>query len=180
MSTPPVLFVYIIDPFEYFTFINLKLKTSASHQASQQSAKARAKTSGNKTPLNSSMNNSDVNTKSAEEGVRVKEEKMNEEGYEAGRGENSSLPNESNSEQQGEAEDNDNWEAGDALGGGSSKEHCFNESDLKRLRVLGLFKAYMEMLNNIPDLFKYSTQFQIMPLNLCMDFQQQSTSKIFL
>ncbi len=175
MSTPPVLFVYIIDPFEYFTFINLKLKTSASRQASQQSAKARAKSSGNKTPLNSSMNNSDVNTKSAEEGVRVKEERMDEEGYEAGRGENSSLPNESSSEQQGEAEDYDNWEAGDA-----SKEHCFDESDLKRLRVLGLFKAYMEMLNNIPDLFKYSTQFQIMPLNLCMDFQQQSTSKIFL
>ena len=59
----------------------------------------------------------------------------------------------------------------------ADKEFVFSELDLKRLRNLGLFKAYLEMLNSVPDLFKYSTQFQILPLNLCMDLQQQSTSK---
>lgn len=59
----------------------------------------------------------------------------------------------------------------------ADREFVFSEQDLKRLRNLGLFKAYLEMLNNIPDLFKCSTQFQILPLNLCMDLQQQSTSK---
>ena len=50
------------------------------------------------------------------------------------------------------------------------------EQDLKRLRHLGLFKAYLEFYNNVPDLFKYSTQFQIVPLSLCADLQQQSAS----
>ena len=52
----------------------------------------------------------------------------------------------------------------------------FTEFDMKRLRQLGLFKAYLELLDNIPDLFKYSLQFQIIPLSVCIDLQQQSTS----
>ncbi len=58
----------------------------------------------------------------------------------------------------------------------SQNDVKFNELDLKRLRTLGLFKAYLELLDNIPDLFKYSLQFQIVPLSLCLDLQQQSTS----
>lgn len=51
-----------------------------------------------------------------------------------------------------------------------------DEHDLKRLRTLGLYKAYLEFYNNLPELFKYSTQFQIIPLGLCADLQTQSTS----
>ena len=58
----------------------------------------------------------------------------------------------------------------------TQNEVKFNEFDLKRLRTLGLFKAYLELLDNVPDLFKYSLQFQIVPLSLCLDLQQQSTS----
>jgi len=176
MTTPPVLFVYIIDPFEYFAFINLKLKilVDQPQQQSQQSAKFKSKSGGNKTSLNSSLNNSDLNNKNTEDGIKVKDEKMEEDTYEPSKAETNNIPNDSSNEQQNDAENNDNYEAEDASGSG--KEYYFNESDLKRLRMLGFFKAYMEMLNNIPDLFKYSTQFQIIPLNLCMDFQQQSTS----
>lgn len=51
-----------------------------------------------------------------------------------------------------------------------------SESDMKRLRTLGLMKAYMEFHNNLPDLFKYSSHFQIVPLSLCLDLQAHSTS----
>ena len=37
----------------------------------------------------------------------------------------------------------------------------FDELDLKRLRHLGLFKAYLEFYNQLPDLFKSATQFQV-------------------
>ena len=71
--------------------------------------------------------------------------------------------------------------AGGAANAYDDQEHSqndvkFNEFDLKRLRTLGLFKAYLELLDNIPDLFKYSLQFQIVPLSVCLDLQQQSTS----
>ena len=52
----------------------------------------------------------------------------------------------------------------------------FDEFDLKRLRHIGLFKAYLEFYNSLPELFKYSTQFQVIPLSVCCDLQQQSTS----
>lgn len=51
-----------------------------------------------------------------------------------------------------------------------------SEGDLKRLRTLGLMKAYLEFHKNVPDLFKYSSQFQVVPLALCLDAQQHSTS----
>lgn len=50
------------------------------------------------------------------------------------------------------------------------------ETDLKRLRTLGLMKAYLEFHNNVPDLFKYSCQFQVVPLAVCLDLQHHSTS----
>lgn len=57
-----------------------------------------------------------------------------------------------------------------------SEEVTITESDLKRLRTLGLMKAYLEFYNNVPDLFKYSCQFQVVPLSLCLDLQHHSTS----
>lgn len=77
-------------------------------------------------------------------------------------GQNNNYPNESGADQL------DSNEAGEGTSDLGNRE--FTGADLKRLRVLGLFKAYMEMLNNIPDLFKYSTQFQILPLNLCKNY----------
>jgi hypothetical protein len=47
---------------------------------------------------------------------------------------------------------------------------------MKRLRTLGIMKAYLEFYNNLPELFKYSTQFQVVPLGLCTDLQHHSTS----
>ncbi|CAF1015787.1 unnamed protein product, partial [Brachionus calyciflorus] len=58
----------------------------------------------------------------------------------------------------------------------ADNEEIYNEFDLKRLRQLGFFKAYLEFYNNLPDLFKFNTQFQIIPLQLCVDLQTQSTS----
>ncbi len=52
----------------------------------------------------------------------------------------------------------------------------FDEFDLKRLRHLGLFKAYLEFYNQLPDLFKSATQFQVIPLASCIDIQQNATS----
>jgi len=52
----------------------------------------------------------------------------------------------------------------------------FDEHDLKRLRLFGFYKAYLEFYNQLPDLFKYSTQFQILPLNLINDVQEKATS----
>ena len=57
-----------------------------------------------------------------------------------------------------------------------ANEEPLTEFDLRRLRQLGLLKAYLEFYNNLPDLFKFSTQFQIIPLSLCVDLQAQSTS----
>lgn len=37
-------------------------------------------------------------------------------------------------------------------------------------------KAYLELYNNLPELFKYSTQFQVVPLSLVLDVQHHSTS----
>lgn len=162
MTTPPVLFVYIIDPFDYFAYLNSKLKVSDSNSAGTKASdkKPGNKSSSCKTPLNSSM------SFDASDSTRTKEEKMtlDEETTENGREPESSAENHLEDENE-ESESS------------ADREFVFSEHDLKRLRNLGLFKAYLEMLNNIPDLFKCSTQFQILPLNLCMDLQQQSTSK---
>ena len=52
----------------------------------------------------------------------------------------------------------------------------FDEFDLRRLRHLGLFKAYLEFYNQLPELFKAGTQFQVIPLATCVDLQQNATS----
>ena len=169
LTTPPQLFVYIIDPFDYFSYINTKLqskydeangkKTSSAQNAPQASKSSTSGPNSCKTPLNTSLETDDA---------KAKEEKMDEDMPEASS--RNDAPD--SSTENGPEDEND--DSNDASNG---QEFLFSESDLKRLRNLGLFKAYLEMLNNIPDLFKYSTQFQILPLNLCMDLQQQSTGK---
>ncbi len=52
----------------------------------------------------------------------------------------------------------------------------YDEYDLKRLVKIGLFKAYDEFFTSLPDLFRYSTQFQLVPLNLLLDLEQKTTN----
>ncbi len=39
-----------------------------------------------------------------------------------------------------------------------------------------MFKAYNEFLTTLPDLFRYSSQFQLVPLNLLLDLEQKPTN----
>ncbi len=57
-----------------------------------------------------------------------------------------------------------------------SNQRQLSESDLKRLVRIGMFKAYNEYLTTLPDLFRYSTQFQLVPLNLLLDLEQKPTN----
>ena len=75
---------------------------------------------------------------------------------------------EENDDQDEDGQDNESYRNKD--------DFKFDEFDLKRLRHIGLFKAYLEFYNSLPELFKYSTQFQVIPLSVCCDLQQQSTS----
>ena len=154
LNSPPVLFVYIIDPFDYYLYLNLKEAKSNPQSSERKSAKF-------------GTGGDDREAKFKEE-KKAKTENADDEVFETAKencgGNDQHAPDES--------ETNDSEQTFS-----SESEYSFNEFGLKRLRTLGLFKAYLEFLNNIPDLFKYSTQFQIIPLSLCMDLQQQSTSE---
>ena len=154
LNSPPVLFVYIIDPFDYYLYLNLKEAKSNPQSSEKKSAKF-------------GTGGDDRNAKLKEE-KKSKIENPDEEPFET-------VKENCGGDEQHAPDESDTNESEHTYS--SESEHSFNEFGLKRLRTLGLFKAYLEFLNNIPDLFKYSTQFQIIPLSLCMDLQQQSTSK---
>lgn len=106
ITTPPALFIYIVDPFDYYLY-------------------------------NSRLRNRRVGKTSDDSDL-----------------------------------DDDQEDESSSDGAGVRLTEC----DLKRLRTLGLMKAYLEFYNNVPDLFKYSCQFQVVPLALCLDLQHHSTS----
>lgn len=53
------------------------------------------------------------------------------------------------------------------------KDLPMDDQALKRLVKIGMMKAYNEFLVNLPDLFRYNTQFQFLPLSLLLDLEQR-------
>jgi hypothetical protein len=56
----------------------------------------------------------------------------------------------------------------------ATDDRKLNEYDLRRLVKIGLYKAYSEFFITLPDLFRYSTQFEIIPLSFILDVEQRA------